>query len=67
MIINNRYIIEDLLYCFEDRDFYMKAYDVKNKNYCKIKITKDEFIKWCKSLEDDEQGWMYSEYLNLIH
>lgn len=57
----NRYILEDLMFSLNNTDFYMKAFEIGG-GYRKVKISKSEFLEWCKSLEDDEQGYELSEY-----
>lgn len=57
----NEFILDNFLYSVNDIDFYMKVFRI-GKGYEKIKISKNEFLNWCKSLEDDEQGYEMSEY-----
>lgn len=61
----NNYILEDLMFSMNNTDFYMKAFEI-GKGYKKVKISKKEFINWCKSLENDEQGWELSEYVRFF-
>lgn len=63
---NNNYFILDLLYSLNDTSYYMKAITVGGDEK-KIKLNKKEFIDWCKSLEDDEQGWELSLHSRWIY
>ena len=64
-IMDNNYFILDLLYSINDSDYYMKAITVGGDEK-KIKLTKKQFLNWCKSYEDDEQGWELSLYSKMI-
>ncbi|WP_139321070.1 hypothetical protein [Clostridium perfringens] len=57
----NDYIIMDFMFSVNDEDFYVKAFII-DEGLKKIKITKEEFIKWCKSHEDDDQCYEISYY-----
>ena len=61
-----KYILEDLMFAVNDTDFYMKAF-VIDEGYKKIKISKNEFLQWCKELECDDQGWELSEYARFFN
>ena len=50
-------LICDLLYVVNDKDFYMDAYDINTSKNIKLKLTKDEYLKWCNKICNDEQGW----------
>lgn len=64
-MINDNYLILDLMYSINDTDYYMSAIRF-NGEKIKVKLSKKEFLKWCKELEYDEQGWELSMYARMI-